>query len=101
MLSRLTNSLRTYTFAVVCAHLVALGWFFPKVLAVLIVPPIMFYLLFLYCELVYEIEIGYRLKLLQKMKEADSDLTRDVIRWELILHEEHSLFNLNTDRIGI
>lgn len=58
-------------------------------------------MLFLYCELMYEIEVGYRIKLLQKIQEADNDLTRDVLTWELILHQEHSLFGNNSnDRLG-
>jgi len=49
----------------------------------------------------YEIEVGYRQKLLMKIQEADDQFTKDVLTWELILHEEHSLFGNNTgDRIG-
>lgn len=87
--------------AVASAHMVAIGWLYPNVLMFIVVPPIIFYLLFLYCELMYEIEVGYRIKLLQKIQEADNDLTRDVLTWELILHEEHSLFGNNSnDRLG-
>jgi hypothetical protein len=67
----------------------------------IVVPPAIFYLLFLYCELMYEIEVGYRQKLLEKIREAEDDVTRDVLTWELILHEEHSLFgNASNDRLG-
>ena len=66
----------------------------------LVVPPAIFYLLFLYCELMYEIEVGYRQKLLKKISEAEDDLTREILTWELILHEEHSLFgNSSVDRL--
>jgi hypothetical protein len=99
--TKYTNSLRNYAIAVVSVHAVALGWLYPNVLMLIVVPPIIFYLLFLYCELMYEIEVGYRIKLLQKIREADNDLTRDVLTWELILHEEHSLFgNSSNDRLG-
>lgn len=99
--TKYTNSLRNYAIAVASAHVVALGWLYPNVLMFIVVPPIIFYLLFLYCELMYEIEVGYRIKLLQKIQEADNDLTRDVLTWELILHEEHSLFGNNSnDRLG-
>jgi len=99
--TKYTNSLRNYAIAVVSVHVVALGWLYPQVLITIVVPPIIFYLLFLYCELMYEIEVGYRIKLLQKIREADNDLTRDVLTWELILHEEHSLFgNSSNDRLG-
>ena len=93
--------MRNYAIAVASAHMVAIGWLYPNVLMFIVVPPIIFYLLFLYCELMYEIEVGYRIKLLQKIQEADNDLTRDVLTWELILHEEHSLFGNNSnDRLG-
>lgn len=99
--TKYTNSLRNYAIAVASAHMVAIGWLYPNVLMFIVVPPIIFYLLFLYCELMYEIEVGYRIKLLQKIQEADNDLTRDVLTWELILHEEHSLFGNNSnDRLG-
>ena len=94
-----TNSLRTYAIAVASAHIVALGWLYPNVLMFIVVPPIIFYLLFLYCELMYEIEVGYKQKLLKKIREADDDITRDILTWELILHEEHCLFgNSSVDR---
>ena len=100
-ITKYTNSLRNYAIAVASVHAVALGWLYPNVLMLIVVPPIIFYLLFLYCELMYEIEVGYRIKLLQKIREADNDLTRDVLTWELILHEEHSLFgNSSNDRLG-
>jgi|14_taG_2_1085336.scaffolds.fasta_scaffold07264_5 hypothetical protein len=99
--TKYTNSLRNYAIAVASAHVVALGWLYPNVLMFIVVPPAIFYLLFLYCELMYEIEVGYRQKLLEKIREAEDDVTRDVLTWELILHEEHSLFgNASNDRLG-
>jgi len=99
--TKYTNSLRNYVIAVVSAHLVALGWLFPHVLMFIVVPPAIFYLLFLYCEVMYEIEVGYRQKLLMKIQEADDQFTKDVLTWELILHEEHSIFgNTSNDRLG-
>ena len=99
--TKYTNSLRNYAIAVIGFHLVALGWLYPDVLVLIVCPPAIFYLLFLWCEIMYEIEVGYRIKLLQKIQEADNDITRDVLTWELILHEEHSLFgNSSNDRLG-
>ena len=99
--TKYTNSLRNYAIAVASVHVVALAWLYPQVLITIVVPPIIFYLLFLYCELMYEIYVGYRIKLLQKIREADTDLTRDVLTWALILHEEHSLFgNSSNDMLG-
>jgi hypothetical protein len=100
--TKYTNSLRTYAIAVVSAHLVALGWLYPEILLTIVVPPIIFYLLFLYCELMYEIEVGYRQRLLKQIQEADDPITKDVLSWELLLHEEHSLFgNASNDRLGL
>jgi len=99
--TKYTNSLRNYAIAVASVHAVALGWLYPNVLMLIVVPPIIFYLLFLYCELMYEIEVGYRIKLLQKIREADDPITKDVLTWELILHEEHTIFGNNSnDRLG-
>lgn len=99
--TKYTNSLRNYAIAVSSAHIVALGWLFPKVLIFIVVPPTIFYLLFLYCELMYEIEVGTRLRLLKAIDEADDPITKDVLTWELILHEEHSIFgNSSNDRLG-
>jgi hypothetical protein len=67
----------------------------------IVVPPIIFYLLFLYCELMYEIDEGTRLRLLKAIREADDPITKDVLTWELILHEEHTIFGNNSnDRLG-
>jgi len=99
--TKYTNSLRTYAIAIASAHIVGLGWLFPEVIIMIVVPPIIFYLLFLYCELMFEIEVGYRQRLLKAIREADNQLTKDVLTWELMLYEEHSLFGTNSnDRIG-
>ena len=100
--TKYTNSLKNYAMAVLGAHLVALGWLFPHVIVFIVVPPAIFYLLFLYCEVMYEIEVGTRLRLIKQISETDDPITKDVLTWELILHEEHSLFgNASNDRLGI
>jgi hypothetical protein len=99
--TKYTNSLRNYAIAVASVHAVALGWLYPNVLMLIVVPPIIFYLLFLYCELMYEIDEGTRLRLLKAIREADDPITKDVLTWELILHEEHTIFGNNSnDRLG-
>ena len=87
--------------AVIGFHLVALGWLFPHVLMFIVVPPAIFYLLFLWCEVMYEIEVGTRLRLIKAIRETDNQITKDVLTWELILHDEHSIFgNTSNDRLG-
>jgi hypothetical protein len=99
--TKYTNSLRNYAIAVASVHFVALGWLYPQVLITIVAPPIIFYLLFLYCELMYEIDEGTRLRLVKAIREADDPITKDVLTWELILHEEHSIFGNNSnDRLG-
>ena len=86
--------------AVLGVHLVALGWLFPHVLMFIVVPPAIFYLLFLWCELVYEVEVGHRQRLIKAIREADNQITKDVLTWELMFHEEHSIFgNSSNDRL--
>ena len=98
--TKYTNSLRNYAMAVLGVHLVALGWLFPHVLMFIVVPPAIFYLLFLWCELVYEVEVGHRQRLIKAIREADNQITKDVLTWELMLHEEHSIFgNSSNDRL--
>jgi hypothetical protein len=99
--TKYTNSLRNYAIAVASVHAVALGWLYPNVLMLIVVPPIIFYLLFLYCELMYEIDEGTRLRLIKAIREADDPITKDVLTWELILHDEHTIFgNSSNDRLG-
>ena len=99
--TKYTNSLRNYAMAVLGVHLVALGWLFPHVLMFIVVPPAIFYLLFLWCEIMYEVEVGTRLRLIKQIREADNQITKDVLTWELMLHEEHSIFgNTSNDRLG-
>ena len=87
--------------AVLGVHLVALGWLFPHVLMFIVVPPAIFYLLFLWCEITYEVEVGHRQRLIKQIKETDNPITKEVLMWQLILHEEHCVFeNLSNDRIG-
>ncbi len=45
--TKYTNSLRNYAIAVASAHVVVWGWLYPQVLITIVVPPIIFYLLFL------------------------------------------------------
>ena len=100
--TKYTNSLRNYAIAVASAHAVALCWLFPDVLMFIVIPPAIFYLLFLYCEIMYEIDEGTRQRLIKAISEADDPITKDVLTWELILHEEHALFgNSSNDRFGI
>jgi hypothetical protein len=86
--------------AILGVHLVALGWLFPHVLMFIVVPPAIFYLLFLWCEIVYEVEVGHRQRLIKAIRETDNQITKDVLTWELMLHEEHSIFrNSSIDRL--
>jgi len=88
--------------AILGVHLVALGWLFPHVLMFIVVPPAIFYLLFLWCEIVYEVDVSHRQRLIKAIRETDNQITKDVLTWELILHEEHSIFgNTSNDRFGI
>jgi hypothetical protein len=49
----------------------------------------------------YEIEVGTRLRLIKAIREADDPITKDVLTWELILHDEHTIFgNSSNDRLG-
>ena len=99
--TKYTNSLKNYAMAVLGVHLVALGWLFPHVIMFIVVPPAIFYLLFLWCEIVYKIDVGHREALIKAIREADNQITKDVLTWELILHEEHSIFgNTSNDRLG-
>ena len=100
--TKYTNSLRNYAIAVASAHIVAFAWLYPMALMYIIVGPVMFYVLFLWCELMYEIDEGTRQRLIKAISEADNQITKDVLTWELILHEEHALFgNSSNDRLGI
>jgi hypothetical protein len=99
--TKYTNSLRNYAFAVASAHIVVFAWLYPMALMYIIVGPVMFYVLFLWCELTYEIDVGHRQRLIKAIREADNQITKDVLTWELILHEEHSIFgNTSNDRLG-
>ena len=99
--TKYSNTLKNYAMAVLGVHLVALGWLFPHVLVFIVVPPAIFYLLFLWCEVMYEIEVGTRLRLIKAIRETDNQITKDVLTWELMLHEEHSIFgNTSNDRLG-
>ena len=99
--TKYTNSLRNYAIAVASAHIVALAWLYPMALMYIIVGPAMFYVLFLWCEVMYEIDVGHREVLIKAIREADDPITKDVLTWELILHEEHTIFvNNSNDRLG-
>jgi len=99
--TKYTNSLRNYVIAVASAHIVAFAWLYPMALMYIIVGPVMFYVLFLWCELMYEIEVGHRERLIKAIREADNQITKDVLTWELILHEEHSMFgHVSNNRLG-
>lgn len=99
--TKYTNSLRNYATAIVGVHLTVLGWLYPMVLVCIVMPPLILYLLFLWAELTYKVDVETRLNLLKAISEADNQITKDVLTWQLLLHEEHSIFGNNpSDRLG-
>ena len=91
MLSKVTKSLKTYCIAVSSVHILIFAYFFPVLLIRIIFIPLIFVVLWIWCDLVHTIEEANRNDILNLLYISDCDETKIILAHQLFLHDLRSL----------
>lgn len=100
MITKWLSSYRTYSLAVVYTHILIFAFFFPYVIIYTFATVCIFVFFYVWCELNYQIETTNRLQLVRMIKETDNEVTKDILRYELYLHDKHSMSRGEYDMMG-
>jgi hypothetical protein len=91
MLSKVTKSLKIYCIAVSSVHILIFAYFFPVLLIRIIFIPLIFVVLWIWCDLVHTIEEANRNDILNLLYISDCDETKIILAHQLFLHDQRSL----------
>lgn len=100
MITKWLNSYKIYSLAVLYTHILIFAFFFPYVIVYTFAGMGILVFLYVWCELHYQIETTNRLQLVRMIKETDNEVTKDILRYELYLHDKHSLTRGEYDMMG-
>ena len=92
-----TNSLKTYAYAVLFTHLGIFTYFFPGLVFGLIITIATFIILFLWVDLTYKIEQQNRDNLIILINATENEITKSILLNELWLNDLHSIGGLNLE----
>ena len=92
MLSKVTNSLKTYSLSVLFTHFIIFTYFFPVVVFYIIVCSLMFIIFWAWCDLIYFIEEAERNHILGLIDTCTNAQTKDILCYQLIVHDQNSMF---------
>jgi len=92
MLTKFTNSLKTYSLSVLFTHFIIFTYFFPAFVFYIIVCSLMFAMFWAWCDLVYYMEEAERNHILGLIDTCTSDKTKDILCYQLLLLDQHSTF---------
>jgi hypothetical protein len=91
ILSKWLNSLKIYSLSVIGVHFVLFTFFFPNVVFYTIVLVMMFTVMYVWVDLIHTIEEAHRNDILNLIHTCESPETRNLLAYELYLHDENSL----------
>lgn len=86
-----TNSLKIYTYAIIFAHLIPFTYLFPRVVITVVGVAGTFILLWSYFEFMYEIEQTNRNNLIKLINASENETTRQLLLKELWYADLNSL----------
>jgi len=92
MITKWVNSLKIYSLSVLFVHFAIFTYFFPAVIFYIIACSLMFIILWAWCDLIYFIEEAERNQILGLIDTCTSDQTKDILCYQLLLHEQNSMF---------
>ena len=92
-----TNSLKTYAYTVLFAHIGIFTYFFPGLVFGLIFTIATFIILFLWVDLTYKIEQQNRDNLIILINATENEITKSILLNELWLNDLHSIGGLNLE----
>lgn len=91
MITSWLSSYRTYCLSVAFAHFLLFTFFFPAFVFYTIVLVMMFTVMYVWCDLMHSIEEAHRMDILNLLHTCEIPETRNLLAYELYLHDENSL----------
>ncbi len=91
IVSKWLNSLKIYSLSVIGVHFLLFTYFFPIIVFYTAFVTITFYFFWCWCTLVHEIEETNRNQLLHLIDTCTNDHTREILCYELYLHDQNSI----------
>ena len=92
-----TNSLKTYAYVVLFAHLGIFTYFYPDLVLGFIFTIATFLILFAWVDLTYKIEQHNRDNLIILINATENEITKSILLNELWLNDLHSIGGLNLE----
>ena len=97
MISKYTESLKTYGYSTLGGHIFAFICIFPYLAFCITITFFIFYVSFLYCSLINEIEESTRAQLVSMIDSCDSGNARDNLIFQLYMHDKYATFGTDQD----
>ena len=86
-----TNSLKIYTYAVIFAHLIPFTYLFPRLVMTVVGVVGTFMLMWSYIDLMYQIETSNRDNLIRLINATENKFTKELLLTELRYADLHGL----------
>jgi hypothetical protein len=91
MISKWINSYKIYSLSVLVVHVLIFAYFFPVLLIRIIFIPLIFVVLWIWCDLVHTIEEANRNDILNLLYISECDETKIILAHQLYEHDRRSL----------
>ena len=91
MITKWLTSLKIYSLSVIGVHVLLFAFFFPNVVFYTIVLVMMFTVMYVWVDLIHTIEEAHRNDILNLLHTCELPETRNLLAYELYLHDENSL----------
>jgi hypothetical protein len=91
MVTKWLNSLRIYSLSVLGVHFLLITFFFPKIVFSTIAMVLLLIVMYVWCDLIHQIEEANRMDILNLIYTSDCQETIDLLAYELYLHDQNSL----------
>jgi len=92
MITKWLNSYKIYSLSVLFVHFVIFTCFFPTFVFNVIACSLIFIVLWMWCDLIYYIEESNRNQILGLIDTCTNDKTKDILSYQLYLHDQNSIF---------
>ena len=91
MLSKVSNSLKTYCIAVASVHFVLFTFLFPNIVFSTIAVVLLLIVMYVWVDLIHTIEEAHRMDILNLIHTSTCQGTIEILSHELYLHDQNSL----------
>lgn len=91
MLSKVSNSLKTYCIAVASVHFVLFTFLFPNIVFSTIAVVLLLIVMYVWVDLIHTIEEAHRMDILNLIHTSSCQGTIEILSHELYLHDQNSL----------